>query len=90
MLCKVPRLMNGMQLGLSYIALTTVLFLFPPGRPVTGSSMSKYRLLVFLWWHSSNKIDYCIVAFAIIVIISVVHWVIHGQKHFIGPRHILS
>ncbi|ODM20240.1 hypothetical protein SI65_03293 [Aspergillus cristatus] len=61
------------MLGLSYIALTTVLFLFPPGRPVTGSSM-----------------NYCIVAFAIIVIISVVHWVIHGRKHFIGPRHILS
>lgn len=36
-------LMNGMQLGLSYIALTTVLFLFPPGRPVTGSSMSECR-----------------------------------------------
>ncbi|OJJ81779.1 uncharacterized protein ASPGLDRAFT_131614 [Aspergillus glaucus CBS 516.65] len=60
-------------LGLSYIALTTVLFLFPPGRPVTGSSM-----------------NYCIVAFAIIVIISVGHWIIHGRKHFTGPREISS
>lgn len=31
---------DGMQIALSYIALTTVLFLFPPDRLVTGSSMS--------------------------------------------------
>ncbi|KDE77572.1 hypothetical protein AO1008_03616 [Aspergillus oryzae 100-8] len=29
-------------ISLSYIVLTTVLFLFPPSRPVTGSSMSMY------------------------------------------------
>lgn len=31
------------QIALSYIALTTVLFLFPPDRLVTGSSMSALR-----------------------------------------------
>lgn len=31
---------DGMQIALSYIALTTVLFLFPPDHLVTGSSMS--------------------------------------------------
>ncbi|KAL4898696.1 amino acid permease [Aspergillus ambiguus] len=56
-------------ISLSYIALTTVLFLFPPGRPVTGSSM-----------------NYCIVAFAIIVIVSVVQWVVDGRKNFRGPK----
>ena len=34
--------------------------------------------------------DYCIVAFAIIVIISVFHWIIHGRKHFTGPRIMSS
>ncbi|KAF5857418.1 hypothetical protein ETB97_005803 [Aspergillus alliaceus] len=55
--------------SLTYIALTTVLFLFPPSRPVTGSSM-----------------NYCIVAFAIIVIVSVVQWIVDGRKNFTGPR----
>ncbi|EAU32512.1 hypothetical protein ATEG_07128 [Aspergillus terreus NIH2624] len=56
-------------ISLSYIALTTVLFLFPPGRPVTGSSM-----------------NYCIVAFAIIVVVSVVQWIVDGRKNFTGPK----
>lgn len=30
--------------------------------------------------------DYCIVAFAIIVIVSVVQWVVDGRKNFRGPR----
>ncbi|KAB8068386.1 amino acid/polyamine transporter I [Aspergillus leporis] len=54
--------------SLSYIALTTVLFLFPPSRPTNFS------------------FDYCIVAFAIIVIVSVVQWVVDGRKNFTGPR----
>ncbi|GFF21178.1 amino acid permease [Aspergillus terreus] len=54
-------------ISLSYIALTTVLFLFPPGRPVTGS-------------------NYCIVAFAIIVVVSVVQWIVDGRKNFTGPK----
>ncbi|PLB49328.1 amino acid permease [Aspergillus steynii IBT 23096] len=68
---KVPSVMGWVidMISLSYIALTTVLFLFPPERPVTGSSM-----------------NYCIVAFAIIVIVSVVQWIIDGRKNFKGPR----
>ncbi|KAA8643358.1 uncharacterized protein ATNIH1004_010126 [Aspergillus tanneri] len=57
------------MISLAYIALTTVLFLFPPGRPVTGSSM-----------------NYCIVAFAIIVVVSVVQWIVDGRRNFKGPR----
>ncbi|KAH8690276.1 amino acid/polyamine transporter I [Talaromyces proteolyticus] len=56
-------------IGLSYIILTTVLFLFPPTLPVDGSSM-----------------NYCVVAFGIIVIISAVQWIIDGRKNFTGPR----
>ncbi|PYH37220.1 amino acid permease [Aspergillus neoniger CBS 115656] len=72
---KVPNAIGWVidTISLSYIALTTVLFLFPPDRPVTGSSM-----------------NYCIVAFAIIVIVSVVQWVVDGRKNFTGPRVDLS
>ncbi|GKZ23801.1 hypothetical protein AbraIFM66951_005073 [Aspergillus brasiliensis] len=72
---KVPNKIGWVidMISLSYIALTTVLFLFPPDRPVTGSSM-----------------NYCIVAFAIIVIVSVVQWVVDGRKNFTGPRVDLS
>lgn len=31
-------------------------------------------------------VDYCVVAFAIIVIISVVQWIVDGRKNFTGPR----
>ncbi|KAF2749414.1 GABA permease gaba [Sporormia fimetaria CBS 119925] len=55
--------------GLVYVVITTVLFVFPPFLPVTGSNM-----------------NYCIVAFAIILIISVVQWFLDGQKNFTGPR----
>ncbi|CAG8187996.1 unnamed protein product [Penicillium olsonii] len=55
--------------ALSYIILTTVLFVFPPSRTVTGSSM-----------------NYCIAAFAVIIIISVFQWVVDGRKNFTGPR----
>jgi amino acid permease (GABA permease) len=56
-------------IGISYATITTVLFLFPPERPVTGSNM-----------------NYCIVVFAIILIISVVQWFVDGRKNFAGPR----
>ncbi|KAJ5783973.1 uncharacterized protein N7518_009650 [Penicillium psychrosexuale] len=55
--------------ALSYIALTTVLFVFPPSSTVTGSSM-----------------NYCIAAFAVIIIISVFQWFVDGSKNFTGPR----
>ncbi|KAI9934568.1 hypothetical protein ASPWEDRAFT_175295 [Aspergillus wentii DTO 134E9] len=57
------------MISLSYILLTTVLFLFPPALPVTGSNM-----------------NYCIAAFAIIVIVSVFQWFVDGHKNFTGPR----
>ncbi|KAL7792845.1 amino acid/polyamine transporter I [Trichoderma afarasin] len=56
-------------ISLTYIALTTVLFVFPPVLPVTGSNM-----------------NYCIVAFAIIIAISLFQWIIDGRKNFTGPR----
>ncbi|KAE8151693.1 amino acid/polyamine transporter I [Aspergillus avenaceus] len=56
-------------ISLSYISLTTVLFLFPPTRLVTGSSM-----------------NYCIVAFGIIILVSGVQWIVDGRKNFTGPR----
>ncbi|PVH95857.1 amino acid permease [Periconia macrospinosa] len=56
-------------LGVVYVIVTTVLFLFPPELPVTGSNM-----------------NYCIVAFAIIIVISTVQWFVDGRKNFTGPR----
>ncbi|KAJ6783026.1 hypothetical protein PWT90_01848 [Aphanocladium album] len=56
-------------IALSYIAITTVLFVFPPERHVTGSNM-----------------NYCIVAFAIILAISIFQWIIDGRKNYAGPR----
>lgn len=49
--------------------MTSVLFVFPPAIPVTGSSM-----------------NYCIVAFAIVIIIATVQWFIDGKKNFHGPK----
>ena len=60
-------------IGLVYTVITTVLFLFPPGLPVTGSSM-----------------NYCIVAFGIIITISAVQWVFDGRKNYTGPRVTLA
>lgn len=34
----------------------------------------------------TDSTDYCIVAFAIIVIISVFQWIVDGRKNFTGPR----
>lgn len=56
-------------IGLVYTIVTTVLFLFPPAIPVTGTSM-----------------NYCIVAFGVIVFISALQWLVDGRKNFEGPR----
>ncbi|KAF2799692.1 amino acid permease [Melanomma pulvis-pyrius CBS 109.77] len=56
-------------LGIAYVIITTVLFVFPPELPVTASNM-----------------NYCIVAFAIIIIISTIQWFVDGRKNFTGPR----
>ncbi|KAL1584719.1 hypothetical protein WHR41_06852 [Cladosporium halotolerans] len=56
-------------LGVAYVIITTVLFVFPPELPVTGSNM-----------------NYCIVAFAIVLLISVAQWLIDGRKNYRGPK----
>jgi len=56
-------------IGLAYVIVTTVLFLFPPDLPVTGSNM-----------------NYCVVVFFIIVVVSIVQWFVDGKKNFSGPR----
>ena len=56
-------------LGIAYVILTTVLFVFPPALPVTGSNM-----------------NYCIVAFAIVLIVSVIQWIVDGRKNYTGPQ----
>lgn len=57
--------------GVLYMILTTVLFVFPPAIPVTGSSM-----------------NYCVVAFAIVLIISMIQWFVDGRKNYTGPKVI--
>lgn len=32
------------------------------------------------------RLDYCIAAFGIIIIISVFQWIVDGRKNFTGPR----
>ena len=56
-------------LGLAYIILTTVLFLFPPELPVTA-----------------NNMNYCVVAFAVWMMTSIIQWVFDGRKNYSGPR----
>lgn len=56
-------------IGLVYTVVTTVLFLFPPQKEVTGTSM-----------------NYCVVAFGVIVTISAIQWMVDGRKSYQGPR----
>ena len=56
-------------LGIAYVIVTTVLFVFPPELPVTVSNM-----------------NYCIVAFAIVLLISIAQWFIDGRKNYKGPK----
>jgi len=56
-------------IGIAYVIVTTVLFLFPPDLPVTGSNM-----------------NYCVVAFFIVLVISTVQWFVDGRKNYTGPR----
>jgi choline transport protein len=43
-------------------------------------AMQNERLLTLL------RLDYCIAAFGIIIVISVIQWIIDGRKNFTGPR----
>ncbi|EMF15390.1 amino acid permease [Sphaerulina musiva SO2202] len=56
-------------MGIAFVIVTTVLFVFPPELPVTGSNM-----------------NYCIVAFAIVFIISLIQWFVDGRKNYTGPK----
>lgn len=56
-------------IGIVYVILTTVLFVFPPDLPVTGDNM-----------------NYCIVAFAIVLLISMIQWFVDGRKNYKGPK----
>ncbi|KAL9106305.1 MAG: hypothetical protein Q9227_008640 [Pyrenula ochraceoflavens] len=56
-------------IGVVYVIVTTVLFVFPPELPVNGSNM-----------------NYCVVVFAIILIIAATQWVIDGRKNYTGPN----
>ena len=75
------------KLGIAYVIVTTVLFLFPPELPVTGSNMST---LILTEWHIFILLitisDYCIVAFFIVLLISTIQWFIDGSKNFSGPQ----
>lgn len=55
--------------GVAYVMVTTVLFLFPPTTKVTGSSM-----------------NYCVVAFGIVLIICITQWFIDGRRNYHGPK----
>jgi choline transport protein len=68
---KLPELFAWFAnlLGIAYVIVTTVLFVFPPELPATGSNM-----------------NYCIVAFAVVLLISGAQWFIDGRKNFKGPR----
>lgn len=68
---KLPGLIGWIAniVGVLYTVLTTVLFVFPPALPVTGSSM-----------------NYCIVAFAVVIIISLIQWILDGRKSYSGPK----
>ena len=56
-------------LGVAFVILTTILFVFPPVLPVTGSNM-----------------NYCIAAFAIVLLISLIQWFVDGRKNYTGPK----
>ncbi|KAL2421270.1 Choline transport protein [Exophiala dermatitidis] len=56
-------------IGIAYTILTTVLFMFPPFTPVTGSNM-----------------NYCVAAFGIVLVISIIQWIVDGRKNFTGPQ----
>ena len=87
-------LIRHRQLGIAYVIVTTVLFLFPPDLPVTGSNMSTSSYLLDQTDLSQQTIvliylrntDYCIVAFFIVIVISVFQWFVDGRKNYKGPQ----
>lgn len=52
--------------------MTSVIFVFPPAIPVT----------------SGSSMNYAIVAFAVVLIMCGVTWLVDGRKNFTGPRDL--
>ncbi|KAJ2896712.1 Choline transport protein [Zalerion maritima] len=55
--------------GILWTLLTTVLFVFPPKIPVTGTNM-----------------NYCVVAFGVVILIASMQWIFDGRKNYSGPH----
>lgn len=72
-------------LGIAYVIVTTILFLFPPELPTTASNMSKSLVNVSLRL-ADGSLDYCVVAFFIVIVISTVQWFFDGRKNYKGPQ----
>jgi hypothetical protein len=47
--------MEDSKIGIAYVIITTVLFLFPPELPVTGSNMSKSSLFAYMFFDLSSR-----------------------------------
>jgi len=75
-----------LQIGLVYVIITTVLFVFPPELPVTGSNMSESSPSPKNPLKLTHPKDYCIVAFFIWFVISIIQWIVDGRKNFTGPK----
>ncbi|KAJ6188709.1 Choline transporter [Penicillium mononematosum] len=65
--------------SIAYILLTTVLFLFPPSRSVTGSTMK--------WF--PRCLDYAIAAMGVFMLISSFYWFIRGRECFM-QSHVIA
>lgn len=74
-------------MAIAYISFTTVLFMFPPTRPVTGSTMSRdvhfrvnFKNLTDGWF--SCLVDYAIATTGAFALLSAIYWFVRGQKRF--------
>ncbi|GFF95696.1 LOW QUALITY PROTEIN: choline transporter, putative [Aspergillus lentulus] len=70
-----------------YISFTTVLFIFPPARPVTGSTMSEDVRARANFKNLTNGrfcclVDYAIAATGGFALLSAIDWFARGQKRF--------
>ncbi|RSH84156.1 uncharacterized protein EHS24_005660 [Apiotrichum porosum] len=59
-------------LAIAFAVMTSVIFVFPPAIPVT----------------SGSSMNYAIVAFAVVLIMCGVTWLVDGRKNFTGPRDL--
>ncbi|GFF55577.1 choline transporter, putative [Aspergillus udagawae] len=73
--------------SVAYILFTTVLFVFPPARPVTGSTMSEDVPARANFKNLTDGrfcclVDYAIAATGGIALLSAIDWFVRGQKRF--------